>query len=218
MCFSPTASFTVAATTAVIGLAALGHARRSCDLPLAAVPLLFSVQQTIEGVLWLRLLDTDGSTAAVAWPSVAFLVFAEVLWPVYAPLAVLAVEPDRSRRRLLWLIAAGGTVLAAYLLTGLIGEPPAFAVRGRSIGYASDVDALSWQQVPYLLSTCAPLLISSRPVIRAFGAVVLAGFLVSAWVYVETFISVWCFFAAAGSALLLFHFRHATVHARAGST
>jgi len=43
----------------------------------------------------------------------------------------------------------------------------------------------------------------------AQGAIVVTGFLVSVTTYFATFISVWCFFAAAGSALLYFYFRSA---------
>jgi len=80
MCFSATASFSVAATTAVIGLAAVARVRRPRELPLALAPMLFALQQVVEGVLWLQLTGA-GDSGNVAELSFAFRLFAEVLWP-----------------------------------------------------------------------------------------------------------------------------------------
>lgn len=213
MCFSATASFSVAAVTAGVGVAALRHVTQTRELPLAAVPLLFAIQQAIEGLLWLRLGGAIG-IGSVTQLATGFLIFAEVVWPAYAALAVLAVEPDRRRRQCLLALAAGGSLLSLMLLVGVLGDPPAVAIRGHSIEYASEVNALSWQQVPYLVLTGAPLLLSSHRAVQAFGGVVLAGFAASAYAYVATFISVWCFFAAAGSVLLYFHFKRVAVAVR----
>lgn len=206
MCFSATASFSVAAATAAIGIAAVTQATRPRELPVAIVPLLFAAQQTVEGVLWLQLTGA-GDTGTVVALATTFLVYAEVLWPAYAALAVLLIEPDRRRRRVLQGLAVIGCVLAIYLLVSLLGNPPDAAIRGHSISYTSDVHPLSWQMVPYLLCTCGAVLISSHRLIQVFGAVVAVGFLVSAYVYMASFISVWCFFAAADSTLLYFYFR-----------
>jgi len=208
MCFSATASFSVAAATAGIGLATLKQVKHPRELPLAVTPLLFACQQMVEGFLWLQLSgESDGGNVAVL--SFVFLIFAEVLWPTYTALALLPIEPDRRRRRVFWAIAAIGSALSIYLLAGLVGDPPAVAIRGHSINYTGEVNALSWQQVPYLLCTCLAMLLSSHRVIQVFGAVVLVGFLVSAYVYFATFISVWCFFTAAGSTLIYFYFKRA---------
>jgi len=75
-------------------LAALRQVTHPRELPLAVVPLLFSFQQALEGVLWLRLSGDGEHSAEISVLSVGFLVFAEFLWPTYAALAVLLVEPD----------------------------------------------------------------------------------------------------------------------------
>ncbi len=205
MCFSATASFAVGATTAGIGVAALKHVTRRRELALAIVPLLFAAQQMLEGLVWLRL--EPGGNGQVAGLASCFLIFAEVVWPVYAAVAVLLIEPAGRRRLILGGIAVLGGVLSAYLLAGLVSEPVSASIQGHRIVYGSGVAALSWQHLPYLLCTCAPLFVSSHRVIRLFGAAVLVGFVVSAAVYLTAFISVWCFFAAANSTLLYFYFR-----------
>ena len=55
MCFSATASFTVAAIAGAAGVASLTQVTRKQDLLLAAFPLLFGAQQAVEGMLWLAL-------------------------------------------------------------------------------------------------------------------------------------------------------------------
>ena len=49
MCFSATASFSAASITGVIGVATLRQVKHPRELLLAAMPLLFAVQQAIEG-------------------------------------------------------------------------------------------------------------------------------------------------------------------------
>ncbi len=213
MCFSATASFALAATTAAIGVAVLRHVTQTRQLPLALVPMLFAAQQAVEGFLWLQL-PPEGSGAHVEALTLAFLVFAEVLWPVYAPITVWLIEPDRRRRLVLGGIAIAGALLSANLLAELLGTPPVAAIQQHHIVYGSHVDPVSWQQVPYLLCICGSLLVSSHRTIRLFGLAVTVGFIVSVIAYFEAFVSVWCFFAAANSTLLYLHFRHEGVAVR----
>ena len=197
----------------MIGIAAVNHVKRPRDLMVAAVPLLFAAQQAVEGFLWLQLSSENANTTSAAGLVFTFLIFAVVLWPIYSALAVLSIEPDHRRRVVLSAIAVLGCLLSAYLFGGLVNDPPVAVIRGRSITYPSDVSPFSWQQLPYLLCTCGPSLMSSHKTIRTFGLIVLLGFAVSAYAYYWAFISVWCFFAAAGSTVLYFHFKRAAVMA-----
>ena len=53
MCFSATASFTAGVLLLGAGALTVRSARSPRELPLAAIPRLFSIQQLIEGVVWL---------------------------------------------------------------------------------------------------------------------------------------------------------------------
>ena len=208
MCFSSTASFSAASITGVIGVATLTQVKHPRELLLAAIPLLFAVQQAVEGALWLKLPAGGGRDAVIAL-SFLFLVFAKVLWPAYVAPAVLLIEPDPRRRRVLYALTALGCTISLYMLNRLIKNSPPVAICGHSLDYGGDENALSWQSFLYLLCTCLPLLLSSSGAIRRFGAIVATGFLVSVTTYFATFISVWCFFAATGSGILYFYFRRA---------
>ena len=51
MCFSATASFTAGVALLVVGTATARLASGRAELPLAVIPVLFGIQQLIEGVL-----------------------------------------------------------------------------------------------------------------------------------------------------------------------
>ena len=212
MCFSAAASFSVAALTGLTGVAAIRQVATPRELPLAATPLLFAFQQIAEGLLWLRLTDPDPGFSTVPL-SFTFLLFAEVIWPAYTGVAVLLIEPAPRRRYALKGIIAIGLVLAGELLRELLADLPMAEVSGRSIAYGRYAAPLSLDHIPYLAATMLPLLISSHGAIRIFGILMSAGFLVSAYVYTETFVSVWCFFAAAASIMLYLYFPRAVLKA-----
>jgi hypothetical protein len=55
MNYSMCASFVTAGLTGAIGIIALTRVSEPRQLPFAATPLFFAVQQGIEGLLWLNL-------------------------------------------------------------------------------------------------------------------------------------------------------------------
>ena len=84
MCFSATASFTASALLTPVGLYALRRTYQSDPryLALAAFPLLFGIQQAIEGGLWLAL--EGRATLSTSTTALGFLFFAYLLWPIFA--------------------------------------------------------------------------------------------------------------------------------------
>jgi len=60
--------------------------------------------------------------------------------------------------------------------------------------------------VIYLLATCITGLFSSHKCIKIFGVLAFVLAIAAAVVSITTFVSVWCFFAAVLSLLILVHF------------
>jgi len=206
MCFSATASFTAAGVTGAIGLVCLTRVNRPRESLLAATPLLFALQQAIEGALWLVLPDAPHGPAAQGL-TVLYLILAQVFWPLYAPVAVILTEVDRSRRRAMLAALAIGAAVSAYLLWRLIAGPHGAVLMDDHIVYVTRRRHTRLVALAYLTATCAPLLLSSLKSVVALGAVVMVGSVVAYVAYWHAFQSVWCFFAAAGSLLLLAHFQ-----------
>lgn len=204
MCFSLAASFAAAAITGTIGAVSMAKARTAAELPLAATPVVFAVQQGVEGLLWLSLPSTPATgQAGLAF---LFLFVAEVFWPIYVPIAILLIEPSRRRRHLVLVCLAAGVGVGAYLFYWLARGSLGAAVAGEHIVYLTEPRNSLAVGVAYLTATSVPPLLSSRPTITALGVIVLVGSVAAYWFYWEAFISVWCFFAAAASVLILGHF------------
>jgi hypothetical protein len=199
MCFSAAASFGTAGVTGAIGIVSLTRAREPRELALAATPLFFALQQGLEGLLWLDLpIAPDGSmTTGLTF---LFLFLAEVFWPVYAPIGVLLIEPDESRRRVMLLCLAAGMGVGAYLFWSLLTRSHSAAILDDHIVYVTQYSQSYAVALAYLAATALPPLLSSRRVVTLLGAIVLVGSIVAYVLYWEAFVSVWCFFAAGASA------------------
>ena len=135
MCFSAPASFTAAAVLLGLGTVTMRRARSRRELPYAAIPLLFGVQQLLEGMLWLTFPDRAPLLNVALTHLYSF--FSHVLWPIYVPLAALALESVRWRRRVLVAIAVAGALVGLYLLAMLVKLPITARVVGQHILYDS---------------------------------------------------------------------------------
>jgi hypothetical protein len=214
MCFSATASFATAAVTGATGIVATVRSVEARDMPLAAIPIFFSIQQALEGFLWLTLpVAPDGAQASLLTD--AFLLFALVFWPAFAPFVAWLIDPDVFRRKLIAVPMMIGWAVAAYLLWMLvIGEHRASIVDGH-IAYENNPGAPFIVGLLYLVATAGAPLLSSHAAVRALGLTVLAGSLLAYVLYTDAFVSVWCFFAAAASGVILVHFEQVRAQRRA---
>jgi hypothetical protein len=204
MCFSAQASFVAAGITGAIGIVTLTRVNEPQELPFAATPLLFALQQAVEGLLWLNLSSApDGSLTAVL--TFFYLFFAEAFWPLYAPFAVWSIEPSAHRRNLMVVCLGVGAGVGAYLLWWLLGHPHVATIQNGHIVYVTEYRHSDAVGMAYLAATGLPLMLSSQRTVVVLGTIVLAGLVVAYAFYWEAFVSVWCFFAAAASVVILCH-------------
>lgn len=205
MCFSATASFTAGAALLGVGALTIGRVTRTAELPFALIPGLFGIQQLIEGSLWLTFPDKASHANAVLTHAYSF--FSHVLWPMYVPIAVLLLEPELWRRKVLTGIAIAGAAVGFYLLYFLVTESIVSQVVNKHIRYDSPHFFVAAVVSLYVLATCASSFLSSCNTIRLFGVATFIALLAAYAFYAFWFISVWCFFAAVLSAIVLVHFR-----------
>lgn len=203
MCFSATASFSAGVVLLGLGTLTLKSAKRPRELPFAAIPLLFAIQQLIEGVIWLTFSHEAPQINAVMTHVYSF--FSHVLWPVYVPVAVLLIEPQGWRRRPLLVIITAAVALSGYLLYILLAYPVVSRPTDQHIEYISPHFFAAATMTIYLLSTTSPIL-STHRMVRVFGVLALLSFAAAYYFYATWFISVWCFFAALLSAIVYLHF------------
>lgn len=207
MCFSAEASFIVGGTLLIIGTTTIRKTVYPKDLAIALIPLIFAIQQIIEGFLWVSLANNDTSPTPF-WLSNMYGVFIGIIWPMFAPFAVYCAETDNTRRKIIAPIGIAGIGLALYTIIGLADQPIVAEIINHSINYKHDVDGYQSVIVLYLLATCVPFIFSSYRHLSIAGIIITIGFFVAYFTFLETFASVWCFFAAIASALIYFYFVH----------
>lgn len=211
MCFSATASFTAAAVVGGIGALTLRQAARHGEraiLPIAAFPALFAMQQAIEGLLWL---DLARPVAGACRPFLVhgFLGYAEIFWPVFAPFAAWLIERERWRRQFILFCLAIGAMLSAYLLFKMSGNPYSASAAAGHIAYHNGAVYPRGIEFAYVIATTISLTVSSHNMIRLLAVVILGGFAGAYLSFHQSYISVWCFFAAVASVLVYLFVRQA---------
>jgi hypothetical protein len=209
MCFSPTASFISSALLATTGAAAVAHVRDRRMIPFASIPLVFALQQAIEGVLWLTIRGNGEYTMLFTQ---LFLFFALFWWPVYTSVALYCMESVGWRRRFLAGLGLVGLVLGVYLFAGILLDPAEAIVRNQCIYYSSSESYSTLVMVTYLLVTVGAGILSSRYWIKILFLVIGLSAFITSFMYFENFISVWCFFGAVISAWIYLIVRKSRVH------
>jgi len=204
VCFSATASFSAGAVLLALGALTLKSVSRPRELPFAAIPLLFAIQQLSEGVIWLTFRYEAPQLNAVMTHVYSF--FSHVLWPAYVPVAVLLMEPSARRRKALFVFVAAGIAVGAYLLYVLVTFPVVSRPIGRHIEYDSPHFFAAAAMTLYLISTTLSPFLSSYRMVKVFGVLALSSFAAAYFFYSTWFISVWCFFAALLSTVVCLHF------------
>ena len=208
MCFSATGSFAVAGLILAVGAATIG---RNVHRPLrmfAAIPVLFAAQQVAEGTVWLSHDGTLPHLLQVLAVNV-FLGVALAIWPTWMPLSLWMAERNPRRRRVLGALLGLGIMVSMAALFVLTRQQATATVEGHSIRYhfagTSDTRIKAILLVAYTLATVAPLYLSTVRLTRAIGAALLVSLLASILIQRNVLTSVWCFFAAAASVVILYH-------------
>lgn len=204
MCFSAAASFAAGTALVAVGGLTLHRSRGRVELPIALIPLLFGLQQLTEGVLWVSL--NNDLPVLQSYSTYIYSAFSHVLWPIFVPFAILLVEIKRWRRKAIGVFLVLGVGVGLYLLFFIVRFPVTAHVHGRSIFYESPHFYIGAVLVIYLLATCIGGLFSSHRCINIFGVLAFVLAIAAYLVSVETFVSVWCFFAAILSLLIVVHF------------
>lgn len=206
MCFGAEASFIASGSLATIGIITLRETESKPKPLLATLPLLFALHQALEGALWLQL--KHGHNALVQRGlTVSFLVIAFLIWPVFSPLTVYTLEPEAKRRRWMAYCVALGAIVAAYLSYFLAVGPATAEIVSCSIAYDAEVSGPRTLLFLYLIAVFGPYFLSSYRELPLMGALNTVLFGLTFYYYFETLISLWCFFAAVLSGMILIFFR-----------
>jgi hypothetical protein len=220
MCFSAAASFTASAVLGTAGVAAVTKAGTGPQRIFGTIPLLFSIQQLTEGLLWISLKDP----AWAGWQpffTYSFLVFAMAVWPFWIPFTIWQLEKEARRKKItrafVWIgafVAIGvGVVLFSYpvaVITPYCMSCPGNAAASlrNHLHYEFAIPLLVKKLIVafsllYIAATIITPFISGIKKMKWLGIVFLASYLFAITFYSGFVISVWCFFAALLSFVVL---------------
>ena len=218
MCFSPEADFVAAAAIAPVGVLALRAVSTRRELVIGALPLLFALHQLVEAFVWLGL-DGDVSAGVQDAAATTYLLYAQAVLPALVPLGFLLLEEHAGRRRtIVAALTALGALTGAYLAFTILARPVDVVADAHAVVYTTRTELDALIAVAYVSAVCGPALLSSRPLLRAFGAVNLVAVVTAGIVRAEAVTSIWCACAALASVLVLLALRAERPGASAAAT
>ncbi|MFD2146190.1 DUF6629 family protein [Mucilaginibacter antarcticus] len=171
--------------------------RHRSQVLFAAIPLIFAVQQISEGVLWLVLPHPEllhfknGITYF-------FLIFAQIIWPLWLPVAVLLLEKSKTRKIFQKVLAGIGLLVSCYLTYCLIVYP----VHAILNCYHIDYEQIYPEKfrvaggLLYIIATIVPPLFSHIKRMWILSLTVFISYIITTAFYDNYVVSVWCFFAS----------------------
>lgn len=220
MCFSATASFGASAVLGTIGVLSITKAKTKPQKLFGTIPLLFAVQQLTEGLLWISISNVD----MVSWQPLltyTFLFFAMAVWPLWIPLTIRMLEKNESRKKIInvfvWIGAFVAIGVCFILFSHSVKVVTPFCFTCPDDVSASLRDHLHYEfaiptfvknlivafSILYIAATIVTPFISSIKKMKWLGIVFLASYLFAIIFYNGFVISVWCFFAALLSFVVL---------------
>ena len=204
MCFSAEVSFGAAAVLGVTGIAALRKVKGQDEVMFAAIPLIFAIQQACEGILWLSMLHGQMSHLQKPFTYI-FLFFAQFLWTIWIPISFLLLERNKILRKLLLVTAIAGVCDSLLLGYRLIAFGAKADIDCSHISY--NIPSPHWMvimsSVLYVIAIIFTPLFSSLRHSRLLGTLMAGSLLFTKLMYEHYLISVWCFFAALLSVMIL---------------
>ena len=207
MCFSAGASFGASAVLSLIGSAAIIKARTIPEGLFAGIPLIFSVQQLAEGMLWLSFKNTS-LEAGQPFFVYTFLVFAMMLWPVWIPLTLRLLEKDSTRKKMMNVLLGIGVLVSLGVGCVLLLFNVHAISAHHHIHYRVDFptgtrNLLMPFSLLYFIATIIAPFISAIKKMKWLGIGFLASYLFAIIFYNGFVVSVWCYFAAILSIVVL---------------
>jgi hypothetical protein len=186
------------------GIISVRQVRKPAHLIFAGIPLLFGIQQFFEGVVWLSLSDTT-LTGWHAPAKYAFLFFAQAIWPFWIPLAFLLIEPAPERRRIIGYFLLAGILVSLLLAYRLLFSTAAAHIDGCHIAYdiATPRTLLIVTGGLYIAAIVVAPFFSSWKKAILLASVNVVSLVVTQLFFEVWLVSVWCFFAAVQSVLVI---------------
>ena len=203
-----------------LGLYSAHVARRTDQrdyVPLALTPFFFGVQQFVEGLEWTGL-DQGRVEPLTSLAGLGFLFFAYCFWMIWIPWSAWSISRTTDSRglqwRLRWVAILATLIGVGFYLPVLLNPPalqPAVHSNGRLLYDISNLHSILHNfvntepigELVYWGFIVIPLLVVSDRAVKLFGALIFVSIFLTWLTYSATFNSVWCFYCAVLSIVVL---------------
>jgi uncharacterized membrane protein len=204
MCFSASVSFGSGVALGALGVASMKNVQTQSQIPFAAIPFLFAIQQFAKGYVWLSFTQK----AYEGWGTSAsylFLIFAQVVWPVFVPFSIWLIEKNDNKKKQLLYLTVVGFILSCFFAYSLVAYNVKTEINTYHVSYTMALPFnRMWLDSIYVIVSVLPLFITSHQKIYILGIAIVLSLLISMFFYSGYIISVWCFFAAINSGIILY--------------
>jgi len=202
MCFSAAASFGVGAALLGPGIYGVKRTESRGMLAFACTPLLLSFHQIAEGFLWLSLKNPDfASWYKPALYGYSFI--SQPVWPIWVPLIIWLMETDQRRKKILYYFFLLGAAASLYMFYCLINYDISAVAENHHIRYFRDFPYLNIMRPVNFVTIAVTPFLSTLRYTKLLAAAMMASLIVSYFFFTNYLISVWCFFAAMLSWLII---------------
>ena len=203
-----------------LGLYSAHVARRTGQrdyVPLALTPFFFGVQQFVEGLEWTGL-DQGRVEPLTSLAGLGFLFFAYCFWMIWIPWSAWSISRTTDSRglqwRLRWVAILATLIGVGFYLPVLLNPPalqPAVHSNERLLYDISNLHSILHNfvntepigELVYWGFIVIPLLVVSDRAVKLFGALIFVSIFLTWLTYSATFNSVWCFYCAVLSIVVL---------------
>ena len=208
MCFSAGASFVGSVVITTIGIATIIKVHKPSQIVFASIPLFFGFQQFIEGCLWYILQHPEYAQYENIFTT-TFLIMAQIFWPIMIPLAVLHMEKNKKKKRLIWVFLSIGLTISIFYIYCLLNFTVTPQISGYHIHYVENSPKILTfiAFILYLITSITPLFVSSIKRTHLLGILMSLSCLITILFFTQYLTSVWCFFAALISAVIFWILR-----------
>ena len=198
MCFSATASFGASVVLTGIGVATIKQVQHKSQLVFACIPLFFAAQQFSEGLVWWSFATPTNPTMTL-YSTYAFLLFAQIVWPLWIPIAMVMVENKGERRKIQRVFVAIGITEAIYQAYGLLVYPVHSQITGHHIYYEivrPDSFLKYIEPAFYASATILSPFFTTIKRMWVVAATILISCIITYLFFEHVTVSVWSFFAS----------------------
>lgn len=204
MCFSAEASFVSSAVLTIGGIATLKQVKRKTDLPFAVFPLIFALQQFVEGCIWLTQMYASPPWL-VSFVTPIFPLIAYSVWATLTPYAIYRMETHAPRKLLLKSCIAVGVGVSVFFLYYILNGPLTAIIINNSIHYDFYFSFYVLSQWSYGFAIILAALLSSHKIVNVFGIGLIISYNIAKLFYLATYPSVFCYLAAILSLVIFLH-------------